>query len=512
MAQRGNPNTSYMGESPDQIVSKFMEEYNVPGLTLAIVEAPYIPLYAGYGVAQIEPYSQTLSLASPTLFNIGQMSQGYIAISIMQLIEKDKINLNDPINKYIPQLSKFKNITIKHLLQNASGLQDFTKEVNFDPSKPYSPKDFLRNINSELLFMPGTDVRLSVTNFVLLSMVIEKVTGKSYQNHIKKNQIERLAINGTVFANDTERIKEIVREESPRISFRKKGFSSFIDPIERAVGYTDSKDHNKNIASQKHNIVSPIPGYNDLLSDGRSISIWDIGLASHFLITKEAIRNFMYKPTKLDNGKEIPAMANWNFTRHKGFVDIKGSVPGFSSYLSRFTNYDELVCVTLLANKDDIDLVDLGRRIAAAYNSKISNSVNPKYINTMESAFSVEETIARIEEQLKRTNTPVFAKYDHSKNATEVNLELSPTQVIVFGNPTVGTVLMQDSQSIAIHLPLKILVREEKQDDKEREPRVWVEWENLDELAKIYKIEDKKLIEKIKKFVRDIVTSVIYVN
>ena len=93
MAQRGNPNTSYMGESPDQMVSKFMEEYNVPGLTLAIVEAPYIPLYAGYGVAQIEPYSQTLSLASPkTLFNIGQMSQGYIAIYIMQLIEKDKIN------------------------------------------------------------------------------------------------------------------------------------------------------------------------------------------------------------------------------------------------------------------------------------------------------------------------------------------------------------------------------------------------------------------------------------
>lgn len=116
----------------------------------------------------------------------------------------------------------------------------------------------------------------------------------------------------------------------------------------------------------------------------------------------------MYKPTKLDNGKEILAMDNWNFTCHKGFVDIKGSVPGLSSYLSRFTSYDELVCVTLLANKDDIDLVDLGRRIAAAYNSKISNLVNPKYTNTMESAFSVEETIARIEEQLKITNTPVF--------------------------------------------------------------------------------------------------------
>lgn len=71
---------------------------------------------------------------------------------------------------------------------------------------------------------------------------------------------------------------------------------------------------------------------------------------------------------------------------------------------------------------------------------------------------------------------------------------------------------MQDSQSLAIHLPLKILVREEKQGNKERKPRVWVEWENLDELAKIYKIEDKKVIKKIKKFVRDIVTSVVYVN
>lgn len=75
-----------------------------------------------------------------------------------------------------------------------------------------------------------------------------------------------------------------------------------------------------------------------------------------------------------------------------------------------------------------------------------------------QSKYSVNDTVKRIEIELKKRKIPVFAKFDHSKNAKDVKLELRDTTVIVFGDPSVGTKLMQENQLIAIELPLKILV------------------------------------------------------
>lgn len=70
--------------------------------------------------------------------------------------------------------------------------------------------------------------------------------------------------------------------------------------------------------------------------------------------------------------------------------------------------------------------------------------------------------MGRIEQTLRAMGIPVFAKFDHGKNAEEVGLTLRPNQVIVFGSPKVGTKLMQDNPSISIELPLKISVWEDK--------------------------------------------------
>lgn len=72
-------------------------------------------------------------------------------------------------------------------------------------------------------------------------------------------------------------------------------------------------------------------------------------------------RAFLYRPTTVANGTVVPAMAGWQFPRHPGFMEIKGSSPGFSAYLSRFTAPGDLVCVTLLANKEGLDLTGLAR-------------------------------------------------------------------------------------------------------------------------------------------------------
>lgn len=78
------------------------------------------------------------------------------------------------------------------------------------------------------------------------------------------------------------------------------------------------------------------------------------------------------------------------------------------------------------------------------------------------SPYSVAETSTRLENIIKQKGLTLFTRIDHSANAADVELELNPTQVLIFGNPKVGTPLMQCSATTAIDLPQKILVYQDK--------------------------------------------------
>lgn len=108
-------------------------------------------------------------------------------------------------------------------------------------------------------------------------------------------------------------------------------------------------------------------------------------------------------------------------------MDIRGSVPGYSSFLSRFTHPVELVCVTLLANKEGVDVINLGRRIAGAFGDLLSTNYDDNKLYLFEGQFPAEDTVRRLENILKEREIPVFAKFDHSRNAEEAGLFLRPT-------------------------------------------------------------------------------------
>ena len=85
-------------------------------------------------------------------------------------------------------------------------------------------------------------------------------------------------------------------------------------------------------------------------------------------------------------------------------------------------------------------------------------------IVTIASKYTVAETVSRLEQALKTKGVKVFAIIDHSGEAARSGLQMPDTKLIIFGNPKAGTPLMLATQSIAIDLPLKILVREVAQD------------------------------------------------
>lgn len=486
-ADRGNPNVEFEGTTIDAMIAKFMEEHDVPGMTLAIVQAPYISRVVGYGVSNIE----NKLLASPkTLWNIGQITCAYTAVAVMQLVEEGKIALEDSVGKFVPHLpTSWQKITVRQLLGNISGLPDYTKQTAFDFSKHYQPADILALVKElPLVFEPGSKVAQSATNFFLLGMVIEQASGMSYQNYIKKNQIERLGLKNTLFPSDLANIKQedVAHQDAKHKQFLKE--AAYINPTEAAVGYTN---HDGKLSQTPANNQAALNTYGSLLASAEDISFWDIALAGEILVKNKENRDFIYHGIKLNDG--TPALANcgWRFYGHEGLLDIHGNIPGFSCYLSRFTAPSELLCVTLCANKDNLDLAELARYIAGAFNRKLGPPAAADTIRCFESCFTVQATIDRFEEALKAKGIQIMAKIDHSAGAKKADLTLRPTQTIIFGNPAMGTHLMLSNQSIATDLPLRVAVWQEENGS------VWLGCEDIQALAKNYGIDNEAIVSKM---------------
>lgn len=302
-AGRGNVHVAYQGKAIDQMIYDFMEEQGIPGMTLAIVQAPYIPRVAGYGVTDLEKGNLA---AAKTLWPIGPISQGYAAVAVMQLYEKGKLDLNDPIGKYLKDIPEnWKPISILQLMQHSSGIADYRNEKGFDVSADYRPEQLIETVAAiPLAFEPGTDVKQSATNFLLLTSIIEKTGKMPYHDFVKKYQIDYLGLKQTFFGEDLAKVKQedVTLTGNVHQTFKKN--KDYINPSETTTGYVEKEG--RLVAAPA---VSPtaLKGFSDIWASAENVSHWDIGLAGSALIEKPENRDMVYKPTRLANGKVVPA-------------------------------------------------------------------------------------------------------------------------------------------------------------------------------------------------------------
>ena len=130
-----------------------------------------------------------------TRFNIGSMNKMFTAVGVMQLIEKGKLHLNDPVSKFLDStwlpLALSSKIQIQHLLNHSSGLGDFFNKAmqedadatNFQTLEGY--KKYLKQ--PQLNFEPGTSWSYSNSGMLLLGAIIEKVSGQNYFEYVDEN-------------------------------------------------------------------------------------------------------------------------------------------------------------------------------------------------------------------------------------------------------------------------------------------------------------------------------------
>lgn len=138
-----------------------------------------------------------------TKFNLGSINKTFTRLAIMQLVERGKLALSDTIGKHLPDYPNADaaaKVTVKHLLEMQSGIGDF-----FGPRFQATPKDRLRTLqdylklfaDAPLAFEPGTSRNYSNGSYIVLGVLIEKVTGQSYYDYVRQNIFQPAGMNDT---------------------------------------------------------------------------------------------------------------------------------------------------------------------------------------------------------------------------------------------------------------------------------------------------------------------------
>ena len=165
-------------EKIDKLATDVLARTGVPSASVAVVKDSQIVYVKAYGNARLEP----LTPATPEMrYSIGSISKQFTAAAILLLQEQGKLSLDDKVAKFLPNLTRAKEVTIRQLLSHTSGYQDYWPQDYVMPMmlQPVTAEKIMDLwARKPLDFEPGTKWQYSNTNYVIAGVIIEKASGK----------------------------------------------------------------------------------------------------------------------------------------------------------------------------------------------------------------------------------------------------------------------------------------------------------------------------------------------
>ena len=193
------------------MLEKYYKEYSVtsPGMGIMAIKNSEVVYEEYFGLANCE---HNIPITAQSVFNIGSISKQFTGIAILQLIEKNLINEKDSVAKFVPEIRHYaEDIKIYHLVHHMSGLPDYNdllwKKARNDAL--YSTNDEVLSLlkaQTELCFLPGSKMEYCNSNFVLLAIIIERVTKTSFSNYLKNNIFIPSGMKNTLVFNELQPI------------------------------------------------------------------------------------------------------------------------------------------------------------------------------------------------------------------------------------------------------------------------------------------------------------------
>ena len=305
-----------------QEVLALASKYRVFNGSALVAENGKIIYKGGFGMANME---WAIPNTPDTRFRLGSITKQFTSMLTLQLVEQGKIKLDGKITDYLPDYRKDigEKVTIHHLLTHTSGIPSYTSQPRFfeDVSRnPYQVTDFVTKYASgNLEFEPGSKFSYNNSGYFLLGAIIEKVTGKTYEQVLKENIFDPLGMKNT-------------------------GYDHYDTLIpKRAAGYAKTADGYTNAAYLDMSIPYAA---GSLYSTVEDLYLWDQALYTDKLITPQS-KELMYKPF-LDNYAYGWSVSNTSFKVNDQSVQIirhGGGINGFSTMIARFPKEKNLVIV-----------------------------------------------------------------------------------------------------------------------------------------------------------------------
>lgn len=299
--------------------------------TVLVAKGDSVIHHAAYGMFDVE---KGIPNTIHTQFLIGSLTKSFVAVAVMKLVEEKKVDLHEPIATYLPNLKKelADGLTIHYLMKQQSGL-----EASFDKLTEYeimdiTPAELLAIINtSKRSFKPGEKYQYTNINFALLAMVIEAVTGTSYQQYLQQAIFNQAEMQNT----GIERLIHV--------------------PANRAIGYRTVNG----IFRRVHNSVAYAFGAGDIYSTTADLFKWKNKLARLELINDRSL-SAMFDGAGKDwgyYGYGFRIQPYQSLQERKGSGDLirhGGTMNGFISNFHYYRNDD--LTVIVLSNYRDIPI------------------------------------------------------------------------------------------------------------------------------------------------------------
>jgi len=203
-------------------IKKNMKDGKIPGASVVIVEGDKTVYSKGFGYSNIKTRKP---VTQDTLFELGSTSKAFTALGILKLEKDGLINLDDPVNKYIPwfrmkykgsyrgeKINDYVDITLNQLLHHTSGIPfKSIGDIPIDESDSALEKTVRTQVGKELEFYPGEKFLYATINYDILGLVIQNVSHMSYEDHMKKNIIDALGLKNTYVSRNNSTIDNLAR-------------------------------------------------------------------------------------------------------------------------------------------------------------------------------------------------------------------------------------------------------------------------------------------------------------
>ena len=311
----------------DEAANEVLAKTGVPSASIAVIKEGQIVYVNAYGNACLEPKKA----AAPEMrYSIGSISKQFTAAAILLLAQDGKLSLDDRVSKYLPNLTRANEISIRQILSHTSGYQDYWPQDYLMPlmKTPTSAEKIMAMwAKKPLDYEPGTRWQYSNTGFVIAGAIVEKVSGTSLFGFLK------------------ERV------------FKPLGMRSVWDSDQKKLTEADAVGYNRNALGPLRPSIKEGQGWmyaaGELAMTAEDLARWDLSVMNHSLLKPGSYRE-LETEVRLNNGAGTRYGLGIGVTveNQRRVLKHDGEVVGFTAGNAIYP--DERIAVVVMINQDGV--------------------------------------------------------------------------------------------------------------------------------------------------------------